>query len=247
MALSPAAAAKIAASVLTSEKLRKTVGWIIAAILSPLILLLVVVCSFMSGGADHNAAVLDLCYYGGMVDEIVDELARDARVAEAYRLWYDIRTDIVSTYQDEMPELPPLSRQKEFKPISNMVVTEAAKLLGHESTFEEAPSDKQKAPENVRKLVKIIHARESTPDAVRDAAAMLLRLANSGNQDAEYAFGKLFLQGDIVRKDIPEAVRYFTDAAESGNANAMSFRQGVFIAILWTEERFTMAPLEGPT
>ena len=47
MALSPAAAAKIAASVLTSEKLRKTVGWIIAAILSPLILLLVVVCSFM--------------------------------------------------------------------------------------------------------------------------------------------------------------------------------------------------------
>ena len=82
-----------------------------------------------------------------MVDEIVDELARDARVAEAYRLWYDIRTDIVSTYQDEMPELPPLSRQKEFKPIRNMVVTEAAKLLGHEFTFEEAPSDEHKVPE----------------------------------------------------------------------------------------------------
>ena len=76
MALSPATAAKIAASVLTSEKLRKTVGWIIAAILSPLILLLVVVCSFMSGGVDHNAAALDLCYYGGMIAGSVPEAYR---------------------------------------------------------------------------------------------------------------------------------------------------------------------------
>lgn len=156
-----------------------------------------------------------------MVDEIVDELARDARVAEAYWLWYDIRTDIISTYQDEMPELPPLSQQKEFKPIRNMVVAEAAKLLGHEFNFEEAPSDEQKVPEDVRKLVRIIHARESTSDTVRDAAAMLLRLADSGNTYAAYAFGKLLRQGDIVQKDVPEAIRYLTDAAEAGNANAM--------------------------
>ena len=156
-----------------------------------------------------------------IVDEIVDELARDARVAEAYRLWYDIRTDIISTYQDEMPELPPLSRQKEFKPIRNMVVAEAAKLLGHEFNFEEAPSDEQKVPEDVRKLVRIIHARESTSDTVRDAAAMLLRLADSGNTYAAYAFGKLLRQGDIVQKDVLKAIRYLTDAAEAGNANAM--------------------------
>lgn len=156
-----------------------------------------------------------------IVDEIVDELARDARVAEAYRLWYDIRTDIISTYQDEMPELPPLSRQKEFKPIRNMVVAEAAKLLGHEFNFEEVPSDEQKVPEDVRKLVRIIHARESTSDTVRDAAAMLLRLADSGNTYAAYAFGKLLRQGDIVQKDVLEAIRYLTDAAEAGNANAM--------------------------
>lgn len=67
MALTAAAAAKIAATVLTSEKLRKTVGWIIAAVLSPLIVLLVIVCSFLSGGADHNAQTLDLSYYGGMI------------------------------------------------------------------------------------------------------------------------------------------------------------------------------------
>lgn len=67
MALTAAAAAKIAATVLTNDKLRKTVGWIIAAVLSPLIVLLVIVCSFLSGGADHNIEALDLSYYGGMI------------------------------------------------------------------------------------------------------------------------------------------------------------------------------------
>ena len=76
MSISAAAAAKIAASVLTNDKLRKTVGWIIAAVLSPLILLLVIVCSFMSGGADHNAAALDLSYYGGMIAGTVPEAYR---------------------------------------------------------------------------------------------------------------------------------------------------------------------------
>lgn len=76
MALTAAAAAKIAATVLTSGKLRKTAGWIIAAVLSPLIILLVIVCSFLSGGMDHNEAALDLCYYGGMIAGSVPEAYR---------------------------------------------------------------------------------------------------------------------------------------------------------------------------
>jgi len=76
MAFTAATAAKVAATVLTNEKLRKTAGWIIAAILSPLIVLLVIMCSFLSGGADHNAAVLDLCYYGGMIAGSVPEAYR---------------------------------------------------------------------------------------------------------------------------------------------------------------------------
>ena len=156
-----------------------------------------------------------------LVDEIVDELARDAHVAEAYRLWFDIRTDIISTYQDEMPELPPLSRQKEFKPIRNMVIAEAATLLNHAFTFEETPAEEQNVPENVRKLVRIIHAHDATWDTVRDAAAMLLRLADEGNPDAAYAFGKLLLQGGVVQKDVSAAVHYFTEAANGGNSCAM--------------------------
>ena len=76
MALTVAAAAKIAATVLTDDKLRKTAGWIIAAVLSPLIVLLVIVCSFMSGGADHNIEALELSYYGGMIAGSVPEAYR---------------------------------------------------------------------------------------------------------------------------------------------------------------------------
>ena len=76
MALTAAAAAKIAATVLTNDKLRKTAGWIIAAVLSPLIVLLVIVCSFMSGGADHNNEALELSYYGGMIAGSVPEAYR---------------------------------------------------------------------------------------------------------------------------------------------------------------------------
>lgn len=76
MALTAAAAAKIAATVLTNDKLRKTAGWIVAAVLSPLIVLLVIVCSFMSGGADHNIEALDLSYYGGMIAGSVPEAYR---------------------------------------------------------------------------------------------------------------------------------------------------------------------------
>ena len=72
-----------------------------------------------------------------MVDEIVDELSKDPRISEAYRLWFEIRTDILSTYRDDASEIPLLSTQKEFKPVRNMVVAEAAKLIGHNFTSED--------------------------------------------------------------------------------------------------------------
>lgn len=67
MAVPIAAIAKAAAAVLTNEKTRKAVGWIIAAILSPVILIIVLICSLASGTADHNAAAVDLTFHGGSI------------------------------------------------------------------------------------------------------------------------------------------------------------------------------------
>jgi len=63
-----------------------------------------------------------------IVDEIVDELARDERVAAAYSLWQEMQDEVCRTYSDTLPERLPLSRQKEFKPVRNMVIREALKL-----------------------------------------------------------------------------------------------------------------------
>ena len=64
MAVPVAAIAKAAAALLSNEKTRKAVGWVIAAILSPVILIVVLVCSLLSGTADHNNSAVDLTFYG---------------------------------------------------------------------------------------------------------------------------------------------------------------------------------------
>lgn len=57
-------AAKIAAALLSDERGRKAVGWIIVAVLSPLILIIAVLCSLGSGGAEHNNTAVEACFYG---------------------------------------------------------------------------------------------------------------------------------------------------------------------------------------
>lgn len=83
-----------------------------------------------------------------LVDEIVDELTRDARVAAAYDLWYQLRENVLRTYRDDLPERLSLSQQKEFKRIRNIVIEEAVRLgelsaASQSSVPEETPAAEQ--------------------------------------------------------------------------------------------------------
>lgn len=69
MAIPAAAIAKAAIGVLSNEKTRKAAGWVLVAILSPIILLIAAFCSILGGSADHNSSILDLCFYGGTLSE----------------------------------------------------------------------------------------------------------------------------------------------------------------------------------
>mgnify|MGYP000850970789 CR=1 FL=1 len=60
-----------------------------------------------------------------IIDTIVDELAKDDRIARLYDLWYEQRFEILHTYTDVMPDKLPLSQNKEFKSIKNAVIQEA--------------------------------------------------------------------------------------------------------------------------
>lgn len=56
--------ARLAAAVLTSEKGRKTVGWVIALILSPVILLAAFLCCFGTAAVEHNDFAVSASFYG---------------------------------------------------------------------------------------------------------------------------------------------------------------------------------------
>lgn len=60
-----------------------------------------------------------------IVDELIDELSKEPIVAKAYELWYEMREEVLHSYMDELPEQLPLSQQKEFKSIKNMIISEA--------------------------------------------------------------------------------------------------------------------------
>ena len=64
MAVTAGTIARAAATVLTNEKLRKGVGWTLVAILSPVIVLIALLCSIGSGGADHNNQAVAAAFYG---------------------------------------------------------------------------------------------------------------------------------------------------------------------------------------
>ena len=52
------------AALLTDEKGWNTVGWIVAAVFLPLILIAAFLCSAASGGADHNNLAVEASFYG---------------------------------------------------------------------------------------------------------------------------------------------------------------------------------------
>jgi len=56
---------KAGVGVLTDKNLRKIVVWIIAIVLSPVILIIVLVCALLTGTTNHNKSAVELCLNGG--------------------------------------------------------------------------------------------------------------------------------------------------------------------------------------
>ena len=68
-----AIAARAAALLLTSEKGRKGVGFLLVAIFAPVILIAAILCSTTSGGADHNNSAVEASFYGVTYSEDVPD------------------------------------------------------------------------------------------------------------------------------------------------------------------------------
>lgn len=149
-----------------------------------------------------------------VVDEIVDELAKDPRVASAYNLWYELREDVLRTYKDDLPERLPLSGQKEFKRLKNLVIEEAVKLGQRQQVFH--PDDIQDDDPTEQAEAASSFAGEQAKQTKGHSPDE----SNAGRGFAQYALGKKYRDGQGVERNIQKAVELFTLAAKQGNSFA---------------------------
>ena len=151
-----------------------------------------------------------------VVDEIVDELAKDSRVSSAYDLWYQLREEVLRTYRDDLPDRLPLSRQTEFKRIKNVVVEEAARLGEHTEVF--TPADIQEPPQAGEDAGPEPEAESEGSDVPEEASEAPPAVVWSDR----YKRARSFLYGDDdTPQDHEQACRLFMEEALDGNALAM--------------------------
>ena len=117
-----------------------------------------------------------------LVDEIVTELEKDPRIAAAYDLWYREREEVLRTYKDDLPDRIPLSRQKEFKRIKNIIIEEAARLGEAMQVAETDPSGGTDQPRH----------QPDTPPAQSKAKAPSAGMVFNSASSLLYHMGRIF-------------------------------------------------------
>lgn len=177
-----------------------------------------------------------------LVNQIVDELAAEPMIAGCYQRWYESRVEILHTYTDQIPVCPPLSSQKEFKQIKNMIIQEAMALEPAEGWCPEAEQDEML--ETIMDHAEVVPQESeymSTRDLVENETEEIneemriesIRTENMRTESIrttagyacwskEYKTARKFLRGTKqVKPDFDVAFQRMTAEAEKGNAFAM--------------------------
>ena len=107
-----------------------------------------------------------------LVDEIVDELEKHPAVAECYGVWNRLRDELESYYHSEPRTHLPLSQQKEFRVIKNIVIQEAEAIrLG---TVKEDYERYTEATEGERETAQESEEQREKTSSVLSSASRLL-------------------------------------------------------------------------
>ena len=103
-----------------------------------------------------------------LVNNIVDELAKDDRLSQLYSLWYDQRDAVIRTYQDKMPDRLPLSQNETFRSIKNTVIQEAMNLSADAPAMDTAVDLPEEPAEDIPAAVSTTEPEVFTPPAHTD-------------------------------------------------------------------------------
>lgn len=171
-----------------------------------------------------------------IVDEIVDELSKDERVAAAYSLWQDLREQLCIDYNQTPSQRVPLSQQKEFKTVRNMVIRETLRLSEMSFTFEDDTMPDEPEPEEppapstqssartiyqrahfYRRAKTVLNDADADPGEKAMALVTLRRLWEEGYTIAAHQLGKAYRDGLGSPVDQVAAAEWFQKSAEAGN------------------------------
>lgn len=151
-----------------------------------------------------------------IVDEIVDELAKDPRVASAYELWYKLREEVLRTYKENLPERLPLSRQSEFKRIKNIVIEEAVSLGAQYQVFH--PSDQEQDGSESAHKSSSEDRGASSPENKQNNGA---RADDSANPRRWYWSAiRIFEKAEVTAPELQQALEWLKETAQAGMAQA---------------------------
>ncbi len=153
-----------------------------------------------------------------VVDEIVDELQKDERISQAYGLWYELRDEVLRTYRKDLPKRLPLSRQKEFRQIHNLVIQEAVRLGEIGTVFPPLEADEPVIPSPEWQTLTAV---DTPPEQVQMLLERLTQAAEAGQAPAQYTLGRLYRYGGSVEKNHLRSVIWLTQAAKQGDRRAM--------------------------
>lgn len=166
------------------------------------------------------------------VDAIVDELAKLPEVAECYEAWNGLRDELENYYKDTPRRRLPLSQQKEFRAIKNLVIQEAKNLRLGVFSFEDAKMNDE--PEAVSEVLpqgaeysEVLKYRQAAAllrdDDVpwaekREVVKTLELLWDKGFIAAAYHLGKAYRDGLGVLPDDEKAEEWFRRSVAIGDA-----------------------------
>ena len=187
------------------------------------------------------------------VDAIVDELSKIPEVAECYEQWNQLRDELERYYKDVPREHLPLSQQKEFKAIKNMVIREAEQLRLGTFTFEDArmrdevdedqdavysawDSNWQMA-EAYQSAKQVLEEYENPEEEKAEQVQVLEQLWQRGFSLAAYQLGKCWRDGRGFLPDDQQAELWFRRAAEAG----YNFAQYALGKLLQSQKRMDEA------
>lgn len=168
------------------------------------------------------------------INYIIDELEKDENISKLYSLWCKYNDKIIEMYQQTKAEYIPLSQNKTFKPLKNIIIREALNICYGEISFDDIEDEDDEPIDEYNgksfyenhpglyeyQMAKMCLNTNSESYDVVLGIKYLKESADLGYEFAIYKLGKFYLDGEYVKKDLHKAEELLTKASDINNCYA---------------------------